>query len=213
VGYSDPEHLCCWYATPPFIIYKGRVHISAWFEEVDIPRDWKLPVSENGWTNNPLGLEWLEHFDKHTKAHQVGAYRLLILDGHESHLNQEFKDYFLENKILMLCMPPHSSHILQPLDVVCFLLLKSKYSQCVRDLAHKRVIHINKEGFLPAFKDASFDVFTKAICCKAFEASSLVPLDVQVMLDCLEVRLLLLVRLLLPHFIISHTHIHSCTPS
>jgi hypothetical protein len=27
------------YATPPFIIYKGRVHISAWYEEADIPRD------------------------------------------------------------------------------------------------------------------------------------------------------------------------------
>ena len=36
------------YATPAFIIYKGRVHISAWYEEADIPRDWKLSVSENG---------------------------------------------------------------------------------------------------------------------------------------------------------------------
>jgi hypothetical protein len=26
------------YATPPFIIYKGRVHISAWYEETSIPR-------------------------------------------------------------------------------------------------------------------------------------------------------------------------------
>jgi hypothetical protein len=106
------------YAILPLIIYKGRVHISAWYMEDDIPHDWKLSVSENGWTNNMLGLEWLKHFDKHTKARQVGSYRLLILDGHESHLNQEFKDYCLEHKILTLCMPPHSSHILQPLDVV-----------------------------------------------------------------------------------------------
>jgi hypothetical protein len=27
------------YATPPFIIYKGHVHISAWYEEVDIPHN------------------------------------------------------------------------------------------------------------------------------------------------------------------------------
>lgn len=27
------------YATPPFIIYKGRVHISAWYKEANIPRD------------------------------------------------------------------------------------------------------------------------------------------------------------------------------
>jgi hypothetical protein len=100
------------YATPPFIIYKRRVHISAWYEEASIPSNWKLSVSENGWTDYGLGLEWLKHFNAHTKTQQVGAYRLLILDGHESHLNQDLKDYCLENKILMFCMPAHSSHIL-----------------------------------------------------------------------------------------------------
>jgi hypothetical protein len=117
--------------TPPFIVYKGRVHISAWYKEAGIPRNWKLSVSENGWTNNALGLEWLKHFDAHTKPRKVGRYRLLILDGHESHLNQDFKDYCKENNILTLCMPPHSSHILQLLDVVCFSPLKRKYSQRV----------------------------------------------------------------------------------
>jgi hypothetical protein len=128
--------------------------------------------------NNALGLECLKHFDGHAMVGQVGAYRLLILDGHESHLNQGFKDYCLENKILTLGMPPHSSHILQPLDIVCFLLLKRKYSQRVRDLARKHVFYINKEGLLPAFKDAFCDVFTEAICRKAFQASGLVPLNV-----------------------------------
>jgi hypothetical protein len=177
------------YATPPFIIYKGRVHISAWYEEAGIPHNWKLSVSENGWTNNALSLEWLKHFDTHTRARQVGLYRVLILDGHESHHSQSFKDYCLEQKILTLCMPPHSSHILQPLDVVCFSPLKRKYSQRVRDLARRRIFHINKEGFLPAFKDAFFSVFTEENCRKAFKASGLVPIDAQVVLDRLEVRL------------------------
>jgi hypothetical protein len=42
------------------------------------------------------------------------------------------------------------------------------------------IFHINKEGFLPAFKDAVFDVFTERNCRKAIEASGLVSLDVQV---------------------------------
>ena len=62
------------YATPPFIIYKGRVHISIWYEEADIPYDWKLLVSKNGWTNNALGLEWLKHFDEHIKTRQVATH-------------------------------------------------------------------------------------------------------------------------------------------
>jgi hypothetical protein len=128
----------------------------------------------------------------------VGVYRLLILDGYESHLNQDFKDYCFEQKILTLCMLPHSSHILQPLDVVCFSPLKRKYSQRVRDLARRRVFHINKEGFLPAFKDAFFDVFTEENCRKAFEASGIVPINAQVVLDRLEVRLRTLLAPLLP---------------
>jgi len=114
---------------------------------------------------------------------------LLILDGHESHLSQLFKDYCLENKILTLCMPAHSSHILQPLDVVCFAPLKLKYSQRVRDLARHHVFHIDKESFLPAFKHAFFDVFITENCQRAFEASGIVPLNAQTVLNRLEVRL------------------------
>jgi hypothetical protein len=40
------------------------------------------------------------------------GYRLLILDGYESHLNKEFKHYCLKHKILTLCILTHSSHVL-----------------------------------------------------------------------------------------------------
>jgi hypothetical protein len=70
--------------------------------------------------------------------------------------------------------------------VVRFSPSKRKCSQRVRDLARRRVFHINKEGFLPAFRDAFFDVFTDATCCKDFEASGLVPLDAQVVLIALK---------------------------
>ena len=94
-------------------------------------------------------------------------------------------------------MPAHSSHILQPLDIVCFSPLKRKYSQRVRDLARRRVFHINKEGFLPAFKDAFFNVFTEQNCRKAFKAAGLVPINAQVVLDRLRVRLRTLLASLL----------------
>jgi hypothetical protein len=86
-------------------------------------------------------------------------------------------------------MPAHSSHILQPLNIVCFSPLKTKYSQRVRDLARKRVYYINKEGFLPAFKHAFFDVFTYDNYKKAFKASGLVPINAQVVINRLNIRL------------------------
>jgi hypothetical protein len=58
-----------------------------------------------------------------------------------------------------------------------FSPLKRRYSKRFRDLAHKRVFYINKEGFLLAFKDAFLNVFTKDSYCKAFKALGLVPLN------------------------------------
>jgi hypothetical protein len=55
-------------------------------------------------------------------------------------------------------------------------------------LASKRVFHINKEGFLLAFRDAFFDVFTYGNCKKAFKALGLVPINAQAVLNWLEVR-------------------------
>ncbi|POS82631.1 hypothetical protein EPUL_004731, partial [Erysiphe pulchra] len=129
--------------------------------------------SKNGWTTNELGLEWLKHFDRYTKTRHVGVYRLLILDGHESHNSQEFKDFCEENKIITLCMPPHSSHILQPLDVCCFAVLKVRYSQRIRALAQRRVFHIDKIGFLPAFRNAFFETFTEANIRSSFRGAGL----------------------------------------
>ena len=74
-------------------------------------------------------------------------------------------------------MPLHLSHILQPLDVVYFSPLKRDYSYRVRDLAQKHVFYINKEGFLPAFKDAFFSVFMTDNCKAAFKALGLIPMD------------------------------------
>ena len=76
------------WAIPPFVVFAGKVLISSWY--YDIPRDWILEVRPNGWTSNELAIAWLKHFNAHTKARSVGSYRLLIVDGHESHQSYNF---------------------------------------------------------------------------------------------------------------------------
>ncbi|KAF7578666.1 hypothetical protein PtrM4_029060 [Pyrenophora tritici-repentis] len=111
-------------------------------------------ISDNGWTNNKLRVEWLKHFNAHTQARTIGARRLLIIDGHRSHQSLEFQELCKENNIYTLCMPPHSSHLLQPLDVGCFSPLKRAYSREVESLMRNHINHITKLEFLPAFKIA-----------------------------------------------------------
>jgi hypothetical protein len=109
------------WSIPPFFIFKAKNHDQAWYYN---PPDWRIGVSKNGWTTNELGLAWLKHFIQHTEARTVGSHRLLILDSHESYKSLVFQNLCEQNKIITLCMPPHASHILQPLDVGCFAPLK-----------------------------------------------------------------------------------------
>ncbi|KAF2175970.1 CENP-B protein [Zopfia rhizophila CBS 207.26] len=150
------------WAIPPFIIFAGTYHLSAWYEGNDIPPDWVILLSDNGWTNNELGIKWLQHFDKHTKGRTVGVHRLLIIDGHESHDSLEFQQLCKEKSIITLCMPSHSSHLLQPLDVGCFSPLKDAYGRQVEDLIRNHIYHVTKLEFLPAFKAAYQATFTES---------------------------------------------------
>jgi hypothetical protein len=177
------------WAIPPFIIFAGRVHISSWYEDKSIPRDWVIELSSNGWTTNELGIAWLKHFNKHTEARTRGTHRLLIIDGHESHHSLEFDRLCKELNIITLCMPSHSSHLLQPLDVGCFSPLKRAYGNEVSGLARNHTNHIAKETFLQAFKAAYNKAFTKDNICASFRGAGLVPHDPEAVLSKLDIKL------------------------
>jgi len=119
------------WAIPPFIILAAQYHLANWYTECNLPADWRIATTKNGWTTNAVGLDWIKHFDRHTASRTKGVYRLLILDGHESHHSTEFELYCQHHKIItLLCMPPHS-HRLQALDVGCFGPLKQAYGRQV----------------------------------------------------------------------------------
>ena len=74
-------------------------------------------------------------------------------------------------------MPPHSSHLLQPLDVSCFSVLKRLYGQQVKDLIRAGVYYIDKSNFLPAYLTARTESLTSNTICSRFAATGLVPYD------------------------------------
>lgn len=72
---------------PPMIIFAGKTHHTVWFEDTNLPLNWTIAVSDNGWTTDALGFEWLQSvFEPNTKDHTIRTHQLLILDGHSSHL-------------------------------------------------------------------------------------------------------------------------------
>jgi hypothetical protein len=177
------------YALPPFIICAGKNHLSTWYEDASLPPDWVIAVTSNGWTTNERGLDWIKHFNQHTKSRTKGGYRLLIIDGHESHRSAEFEIYCTEQNIITLCMPAHSSHKLQPLDVGCFSPLKRSYGTEIEKLMRAHITHISKEDFFPAFRAAFQKSITTSNIQAGFRATGLVPYNPDYVISQLDVRL------------------------
>jgi hypothetical protein len=57
-------------------------------------------------------------------------------------------------------MLSYLSHLLQPINVVSYSLLKRYYGDIILLLARSRIYYINKETFLLAFKAAFKKTFT-----------------------------------------------------
>jgi hypothetical protein len=86
-------------------------------------------------------------------------------------------------------MPPHLSHILQPLDVGCFSPLKKAYGRQVKALMRNYINHITKLEFLPCFKGAFLALITKSNIQGGFRGAGLVLFDLERVLSKLDVRL------------------------
>jgi hypothetical protein len=157
---------------PPFVILSGKLHQASWYQHLLL--DWVVAVSDNGWTTDELGIEWVRHFNRHTASRTHGVYCLLILDGHSSHSTPEFDQYCTENDVTTLCMPPHTSHLLQPLDVSCFSPLQRAYSHKIQELACQGVYYIDKIDFLTIYTQIWPRVFTEQNIKAGFEATGLI---------------------------------------
>jgi hypothetical protein len=174
---------------PPFVIVQGAYHLASWTTESGFPLSWVIKPTLNGWTDNETGLEWIRHFDKHTKQRTKGTYRMLIVDGHESHMSVEFNQYCKENNIIPVSMPPHSSHLVQPLDVALYSPLKRAYGGEISNFIRASINHITKTEFFIAFKAAHDKTFTEDNIKAAFRGAGIVPWDPDSVLSKLDIRL------------------------
>jgi hypothetical protein len=152
---------------------------ATWYQESALfNKGYAIARSQNGWTTDEIGLQWLkETFKPHSKLYSTSAKRLLILDGHSSYLSAEFDIFCKDNAIICLCMPPHTSHLLQPLDVGVFGPLKRAYGKLVEGMMEAGNNHIDKEDFLHLYPPAREEVFNRRNICSGFAGAGLNPLD------------------------------------
>ncbi|XP_050293763.1 uncharacterized protein LOC126734264 [Anthonomus grandis grandis] len=83
----------------------------------------------SGWIQQEIFVEWFRHFINLTKPSSDDPV-VLILDGHYSHTkNLEVITVARENYVHIICLPLHSTHRMQPLDVAFMSPFKTYYTQ------------------------------------------------------------------------------------
>ena len=128
---------------PPLIIFKGENLSHQWIP-ASIHNNWRFGCNTNGWTSNEHGLQWLRQvFEPETREKANGKPRLLICDGHDSHITAKWIAHCMKNIIFMV-LPPHSSHLTQPLDVEVFSPLKTLIASEMEPLVSTEVHRILK---------------------------------------------------------------------
>lgn len=56
---------------PPMLIPRSIPILEKWAEEKDLDEDILLAISLKGYSNDELALQWLEHFERHSRKSQV----------------------------------------------------------------------------------------------------------------------------------------------
>jgi hypothetical protein len=130
-------------------------------------------------------LEWFTKcFIPESGARLCGEYRLMIFDGHSSHISSAVIRACVANKIILLCLPPHTTHLLQPLDIGLFAPLASYYKSEIRDSCKFGYNYlIDKLVFLEAYLKARDKAFTVTNIQKAWVKSGLHPFLPSLVID------------------------------
>ena len=96
--------------------------------------------SDSGWVDYKLFLEWVNKvFLQYTfPEHPI----LLFVDGHTSHMTLDVIDVACSNGVILFCLPPHTTHALQPLDVAVFKSLRNNFFKATRAVSFSKTYFV-----------------------------------------------------------------------
>lgn len=129
-GRENTSVLICTSATgqklPPLVIFKGKNIIESWISK-NVKNETAYAASKRGWMESTI---FLNRFKK-CFLPNIPQDRpiLLIYDGHATHINPDLCKLALENGVHILKLPPHTTHVLQPLDVTVFGPFKTDWDK------------------------------------------------------------------------------------
>ena len=161
---------------PNMLVYTKSLPTERYKDQ--IPDDWVVAWTDTGYINTSLFERWFFRLFVPNCGVAVDKPVLLIMDNCSTHYSYKVIKYAKENNIHIICEPPHTSHILQPLDKI-FLNLKDDFSR--RCYAQKVVdchATVNKANMAIKIKEAQESSWRPSVVKGAFKRVGIFPLDI-----------------------------------
>jgi hypothetical protein len=135
--------------------------------------------TKSGWTDSECFFDYLNKlFIPNTK--NVEKPILLIFDGHYSHLSIKSVRLAIQNNIHLLCLPSHSTHLLQPLDIYTLRYVKQQWKQLLWERNKQTTTPMDKREFVNLFSKLYDYALLPAHCSTAFAKAGVYPFDPRV---------------------------------
>ncbi|XP_062597502.1 uncharacterized protein LOC134258915 [Saccostrea cucullata] len=161
---------------PTFLIYENSFPSGSYRDGA--PRDWLFGTSPNGYMDGDLFYKWFETVFLPNCSKRPS---LLILDNHESHITLKLIQRAKAEEVELYGLPPHTTHVTQPLDVALFKPMKTKFSDTAVNLVYARKdLVIGKAKFAPVLSSAIDQTFSPHHIKEAFRKTGIYPFNPQV---------------------------------
>ena len=117
---------------PPYTVLKGS--------ETTIPANWVLngpkggafTTSPNGWMDGARFLQYISWLNSEIIAAKVEKPVVIIMDGFSGHISLKIIEEARKNELILVKLPPNSTHYLQALDVAVFGPMKKIWAGITR---------------------------------------------------------------------------------
>ncbi|CAK1600329.1 unnamed protein product [Parnassius mnemosyne] len=107
---------------PIYVVYKSDHLWDTWLEGG--PEGTRYSRSKSGWFDAVCFKDWFNTIIV-PYAHKIAGRKLLIGDNLSSYFSENLLKTCKEINIAFVCLPPKTTHLLQPLDVAFFAPLKT----------------------------------------------------------------------------------------
>lgn len=114
---------------PPLIVYPGQ-RLSKVVLEGFIEAD--FGQTEKGWMDSELFVGFLGRLVDFAKEKNIPMPIILFVDGHSTHMSLSAAEFCAQNGIILYCLLPNATHLLQACDVGLFSPMKSAYQSSMR---------------------------------------------------------------------------------